>query len=61
MLSTRISYECHDHKLLCVRSYGKELFYIPGGQRESGENDIETLKREVLEELSVDLSQATNS
>ena len=46
-----------DQKLLCVRSYGKELFYIPGGKRESGESDLETLKREILEELSVDIGQ----
>jgi 8-oxo-dGTP pyrophosphatase MutT (NUDIX family) len=46
-----------DQKLLCVRSYGKELFYIPGGKREPGESDLETLKREVTEELSVDISQ----
>lgn len=46
-----------DHKLLCVRSYGKELFYIPGGKREPGESDFDTLKREVSEELSVDIAQ----
>ena len=49
-----------DQKFLCVRSYGKELFYIPGGKRESGESDIETLKREVQEELSVDINQEAN-
>ncbi len=49
-----------NQKLLCVRSYGKELFYIPGGKRELGERDIKTLTREVLEELSVDISQEAN-
>ncbi len=49
-----------NQKLLCVRSYGKKLFYIPGGKREPGESDIETLRREVLEELSVDIGQTTN-
>ena len=46
-----------NHKLLCVRSYGKKLFYIPGGKREPGESDIETLTREILEELSVKIHQ----
>lgn len=48
------------HKLLCVRSHGKDLFYVPGGKREPGESDIETLKREVLEELSVTIDQDVN-
>ena len=49
-----------EQKLLCVRSYGKKLFYIPGGKREPGESDIETLKREVLEELSITIGQDIN-
>ena len=49
-----------NYKLLCVRSYGKKLFYIPGGKRESGESDIETLTREILEELSVKIHQEAN-
>ncbi len=44
-----------DRKLLCVRSKGKEAFYIPGGKREEGENDEQALIREIKEELSVDL------
>jgi len=44
-----------DRKLLGVRSYGKTLFYIPGGKREAGESDEETLSREVAEELSVQI------
>jgi 8-oxo-dGTP diphosphatase len=40
-------------RILCARSRGKELFYIPGGKREPGESDLETLLREVAEELSV--------
>ncbi|MEM6254372.1 MAG: NUDIX domain-containing protein [Cyanobacteria bacterium P01_D01_bin.156] len=45
-----------DQKLLCVRSYGKTLFYIPGGKRESGESDRKTLSREIQEELSVTIA-----
>lgn len=44
-----------DGKLLTVRSKGKELFYLPGGKRETGESDEQALIREIKEELSVDL------
>lgn len=40
-------------KLLCVRSKGKSLYYLPGGKREPGESDAQTLVREIEEELSV--------
>lgn len=42
-------------KLLSARSKGKELFYLPGGKRESGESDEQALIREIQEEVSVDL------
>ncbi|MFA0570642.1 NUDIX hydrolase [Vibrio gallaecicus] len=45
-----------DGKLLAVRSKGKELFYLPGGKRETGESDVDALAREIQEELSVDLA-----
>ncbi|RMF76342.1 MAG: NUDIX domain-containing protein [Chloroflexi bacterium] len=44
-----------DKKILSTRSQGKDLYYIPGGKREPGESDHETLIREICEELSVDL------
>lgn len=44
-----------DNKVLCVRSKGKELFYLPGGKREAGESDVQALIREIKEELSVTL------
>ena len=44
-----------DKKMLCVRSQGKELFYLPGGKREPGETDEQTLLREIKEELNVEL------
>jgi 8-oxo-dGTP pyrophosphatase MutT (NUDIX family) len=44
-----------DGKLLSARSKGKTLFYIPGGKRETGESDQQTLVREIKEEISVAL------
>ena len=48
-----------DGKVLSTRSKGKDKYYIPGGKRESGETDIETLVREVKEELSVDIVESS--
>lgn len=48
-----------DGKVLSTRSYGKDKYYIPGGKREDGESDVETLKREIREELCVDLIDET--
>lgn len=42
-------------KILVTRSKGKDVWYIPGGKRESGESDEQALIREVMEELSVKL------
>lgn len=44
-----------DGRILSSRSRGKDIWYIPGGKRESGETDLETLAREIKEELSVDI------
>ena len=48
-----------DMKILSTRSKGKNKYYIPGGKREGLgtdiETDLETLVREVKEELSVDV------
>jgi len=46
-------------KLLSTRSKGKDAYYIPGGKREDRETDIETLVREVKEELAVDIQPET--
>lgn len=48
-------------QLLCARSKGKDLYYIPGGKREPGESDSDTLVREVEEELSVRIKSETIS
>ena len=46
-------------RLLCTRSQGKETYYIPGGKREAGETDVETLVRELQEELGVEVRPET--
>lgn len=48
-----------DKKVLCTLSKGKNTYYSPGGKREQGETDEETLIREVKEELSVDIKRDT--
>jgi 8-oxo-dGTP pyrophosphatase MutT (NUDIX family) len=42
-----------DGRILSTRSRGKDVFYLPGGKREPGESDLQTLVREVAEELTV--------
>lgn len=46
-------------RILCARPRGKDVFYIPGGKREGAESDLETLLREIREELTVLLDPAT--
>lgn len=48
-----------DGKLLSTRSKGKDKYYIPGGKREGNETDIETLVREIKEELNVTIDEST--
>lgn len=48
-----------DGYILSTRSKGKDKYYIPGGKREGTETDIQTLVREIKEELSVDISPNT--
>lgn len=45
-----------DRRLLCVRTAGRGLFYVPGGKPEAREDDASALRREILEELGVALS-----
>ena len=42
-----------DGRVLSTRSRGKDVWYLPGGKREPGESDLDTLRREIAEELSV--------
>ncbi|QWU13863.1 ADP-ribose pyrophosphatase YjhB, NUDIX family [Paenibacillus sophorae] len=46
-------------QLLCARSQGKDTYYLPGGKREPGESDTDTLLREIEEELSVRIKPET--
>ncbi|MEV6280708.1 NUDIX domain-containing protein [Nocardia sp. NPDC051832] len=46
-------------KILCARPRGKDVFYIPGGKREGAETDLQTLLREIEEELTVALLPET--
>lgn len=42
-----------DGRILSTRSRGKDVWYFPGGKREPGESDVQTLVREISEELAV--------
>ena len=46
-------------RILCARPRGKGVFYVPGGKREGAESDLQTLLREVAEELTVALRPET--
>ncbi len=48
-----------DKKILSTLSKGKDVYYIPGGKREAGETDEETLVRECKEELSITIKRDT--
>ncbi|WP_405384376.1 NUDIX domain-containing protein [Maribacter sp. LLG6340-A2] len=45
--------EIKNGQILSTKSKGKTKYYIPGGKRESGETDEQTLIREIAEELNV--------
>jgi len=46
-------------RILCARPRGKDVFYIPGGKREGDETDLQTLTREIAEELTVAIRPGT--
>jgi len=43
------------NKLLLAYSKNKNAWYLPGGKIDNGEDSVSCLKREVLEELNIDL------
>lgn len=51
--------EIKDKAILMTKSYGKDVFYIPGGKREIGETDEQALLREIYEELNVSIDAKT--
>ncbi|MGN9914493.1 NUDIX hydrolase [Phytohabitans sp. LJ34] len=46
--------------VLSTRSKGKDVYYLPGGKREPGESDMDTLVREVREELDVAIAVSSS-
>ncbi|OQO90623.1 DNA mismatch repair protein MutT [Saccharomonospora piscinae] len=48
-----------DGCVLGARSRGEDVYFLPGGKREPGESDLDTLVREVAEELAVDIVTGT--
>lgn len=47
-----------DGHLLVARKRGSDIFILPGGKPEGQENDLQTLSRELLEELDCGISCA---
>lgn len=50
-----------DGKVLCVKTKGKNKYFIPGGKLEVGETYQRGLLREIKEELNIDLVASTIS
>jgi 8-oxo-dGTP pyrophosphatase MutT (NUDIX family) len=48
-----------DYKVLCVKTKGKDLYFIPGGKLEPGETNEIGLAREIKEELNIKLVPST--
>lgn len=48
-----------DGRILSTRTRGKDTWYFPGGKREPGESDEQTLVREIREELAVAIRPGT--
>jgi 8-oxo-dGTP diphosphatase len=47
------------HRLLVVRKKGSSTYILPGRKPEHGEDDLQTLTREIEEELGCELDQNT--
>lgn len=46
----------NDNKLLLAFSNNKEAWYLPGGKIDAGETSIQSIQREIKEELNVDIN-----
>ncbi|MEO0648820.1 MAG: NUDIX domain-containing protein [Cyanobacteria bacterium J06650_10] len=49
----------YNKRILCARTKGNDIFYLPGGKRKPGESNWEGISREVKEELNVALIEST--
>jgi 8-oxo-dGTP diphosphatase len=47
--------EIKDKKILVTLNKDKDVWYLPGGKRKQGESDAQALKREIKEELNIDI------
>ena len=59
MIDTVAWVHLRNGRILCARPRGKDVFYVPGGKREGAESDLQTLLREIAEELTVALRPGT--
>ena len=48
-----------DRKFLVTRSIGKDFFIAPGGKLEEDETPVQALKRELLEEVQINIDAST--
>ncbi len=48
-----------DKKLLLVRPKSKKIFYMPGGKRDEGEDNLKALIREIKEEIQLEIDPKT--
>ncbi|MFL6071955.1 MAG: NUDIX hydrolase [Mycobacteriales bacterium] len=48
-----------DGAVLMTRNRGRDRYFLPGGHREPGESDADTLVREIDEELQTAIDPAT--
>ena len=53
-----VVFQRSDARVLTVRKRGTDMFMLPGGKPESGESDADCARREVLEELGIELAPA---
>lgn len=51
--------ELKNKSILSTKSFGKDVYYLPGGKRDEGETDEQTLVREIFEELKVKIIETS--